>query len=62
MAVLIRLRAELRSSWRSWAGYAVLVGLIGALVIATAAAARRTDTVLPRAVEWANPGPSRGSS
>jgi ABC-type lipoprotein release transport system permease subunit len=54
MAVLIRLRAELRSSWPSWAGYVVLVGLIGALVIATAAVARRTETVLPRAIKWAN--------
>src|SRR4051812_41254137 len=54
MAVLIRLGAELRSSWRSWAGYVVLVGLIGALVVATVAAARRTETTLPRAVKWAN--------
>jgi hypothetical protein len=54
MAVMIRLGAELRSSWRSWAGYAVLVGLVGALVIAAAAAARRTDTALPRAVKWAH--------
>jgi ABC-type lipoprotein release transport system permease subunit len=32
----------------------VLVGLVGALVIAAAAAARRTETALPRAVKWAN--------
>lgn len=53
-SVLMRLRAELRSSWRSWIGYAVLIGLVGALVIAAAAGARRTETAFPRALEKAN--------
>jgi ABC-type antimicrobial peptide transport system permease subunit len=54
MAVLIRLRAELRSSWRSWAGYVVLVGLVGALVIAAAAGARRTETAVSRGAKVFN--------
>jgi ABC-type lipoprotein release transport system permease subunit len=54
MAVLMRLRAELRSSWRSWAGLVVLVGVVGALVLAAVAGARRTETAFPRALETAN--------
>ena len=53
-AVALRLRTECRSSWRSWAGYALLVGIVGALVIAAAAGARRTETAFPRALEKAN--------
>ncbi|MDP9228415.1 MAG: hypothetical protein M3M99_05105, partial [Actinomycetota bacterium] len=47
-AIRIRLRAELRSSWRVWLTLAVLAGLAGGLVIATAAGARRTDSALER--------------
>ena len=47
-AVLIRLRAELRARWRAWLALAVLAGVAGGLVIATAAGARRTDSALAR--------------
>jgi ABC-type lipoprotein release transport system permease subunit len=47
-SVLLRLRAELRSSWRSWAALALLAGLGGGLVITAAAGARRTETAVPR--------------
>jgi len=41
-------RSELRGRWRSTLLLAVLVGLIGALVLAAAAGARRSDTALDR--------------
>ena len=47
-AVRMRLRAELRSRWRAWLALAVLAGLGAGLVIATAAAARRTDDAVAR--------------
>jgi ABC-type lipoprotein release transport system permease subunit len=47
-AVLIRLHAELRSRWRAWLALAVLAGVAGGLVLATAAGARRTDSALER--------------
>jgi ABC-type lipoprotein release transport system permease subunit len=47
-AVRMRLRAELRSRWRAWLTLAVLAGLGAGLVIATAAAARRTDDAVAR--------------
>jgi ABC-type lipoprotein release transport system permease subunit len=47
-AIWIRLRAELRSRWRSWLAMAVLAGLAAGLVIATAAGARRTDSAVVR--------------
>ncbi len=52
-AVLFRLRVEARSRWRAWAGLALLVGVFGGTVIATAAGARRTDTAYPRFVKAA---------
>jgi ABC-type lipoprotein release transport system permease subunit len=39
---------ELSTRWRSWAGLALLAGLAGGVVLATAAGARRTDTAYPR--------------
>lgn len=42
---------ELRTRWRSVAALALLVGLAGALVLATAAGARRTDSAYERFVE-----------
>jgi len=47
-AVLTRLRTELRSRWRAWAAVAVLIGVTGAVVLTTAAGARRTDTAYAR--------------
>jgi hypothetical protein len=46
--VLLRLHSELRTDRRSWIAGALLLGLLAGAVIATAAAARRTDTALPR--------------
>ncbi len=47
-AVVLRARAELRSSLRSWVALALLAGLIAGLVIAAAGGARRTDTAYGR--------------
>jgi hypothetical protein len=47
-AVWLRLRAELRASWRPWLTLAALAGVAGGLVIATAAGARRIDSALAR--------------
>ena len=66
-AVWIRLRAELRSRWRTWLTLAVLAGVTGGAVIAMTAAARRADTAVSRyqaAVEpahvWVGRGPLWG--
>src|SRR5207245_10162347 len=48
LAVLTRLRTELRSRWRAWAAVALLIGLTGGVVLTTAAGARRTDTAYAR--------------
>ena len=53
-AVWLSLRAELRLRWRALAGLALLLGLIGGVVLAAAAGARRTDTAYPRLLQWAN--------
>jgi hypothetical protein len=42
--------AELRRRWRSWLILAALVALVGGLVLAAAAAGRRTATAFPRFV------------
>lgn len=47
-AIWVRLRAELRSRWRSWLALALLAGIAGGIVMAAAAAARRTDSAYPR--------------
>jgi len=47
-AVGARLRADFHSRWRAWFGLALLVGVTGAVVLAAAAAARRTESALPR--------------
>src|SRR6478736_5268629 len=41
-ALAIRMRAATRSRWRSWLAVALLTGLLGGLVIAAAAGAKRT--------------------
>ena len=47
-SVWARARADLRSRWRAWMSLALLVGLIGAVVLAAAAGARRTQTAFGR--------------
>jgi ABC-type lipoprotein release transport system permease subunit len=42
-ALAIRLRAALRSRWRSWLAVAILAGVLGGIVIAAAAGAHRTQ-------------------
>src|SRR6266513_507076 len=51
-AVLVRLRSELRSRWRTWISLTLMLGLFGGAVIAIAAGARRTDSAYPRFLEW----------
>ncbi|MCU1429409.1 MAG: hypothetical protein JWL83_3409 [Actinomycetia bacterium] len=47
-AVRACLATEFRLRWRPWCVVALLVGLAGAVVLSTAAAARRTNTAYPR--------------
>jgi putative ABC transport system permease protein len=51
-AVLLLFRRELRRRWRSTVFLAVLVGLLGAVVLATAAGAHRSGTALSRFVAY----------
>jgi hypothetical protein len=43
-------RAEFRRRWRTWLALAVLVALVGGVVLAAAAAGRRTEAAFPRYV------------
>ncbi|MBO0817755.1 MAG: hypothetical protein J2P30_21705, partial [Actinobacteria bacterium] len=52
MSVWMILRAGLRQRWRSWLALALLAGVFGGVVTATAAGARRTDTAYPRLLAW----------
>jgi ABC-type antimicrobial peptide transport system permease subunit len=54
MAVLMRLRADLRTRWRALLGLALLLGLVGGVALTAAAGARRTDTAYSRLLSWAN--------
>jgi hypothetical protein len=47
-AVWFVVGAEFRHRWRSWLSLALLVAIVGALVLATAAAGRRTASAFPR--------------
>jgi len=49
-AVRLVFGAELRRRWRSWLILVVLIALVGGLVLAAAAAGRRTATAFPRFV------------
>ncbi|HXB37443.1 MAG TPA: FtsX-like permease family protein [Acidimicrobiales bacterium] len=49
-AVRLVFNAELRRRWRSWLAIALLVGVVGGLVLAAAAAGRRTENAFPRFV------------
>src|SRR5690242_2993715 len=53
-SVWLALRANLSRLWRSMLGLALLLGLIGGVVLAAAAGARRTDTAYPRLLTWAS--------
>src|SRR5688572_22646993 len=50
-AVRLRVRAEIRDRAWSWAGLALVVALVGGVVLALAAGARRTDTAYARFLE-----------
>ena len=54
MAVLMRLRADLRTRWRALLGLALLLGLVGGVALTATAGARRTDTAYTRLLAWAN--------
>jgi hypothetical protein len=47
-AVGLAFRAELRRRWRSWLAIAILISVVGGLVLAAAAAGRRTESAFPR--------------
>jgi len=49
-AVGLAFRAEWRRRWRSWLAIAVLISVVGGLVLAAAAAGRRTELAFPRFV------------
>src|SRR5271166_6125974 len=44
-------RAELRRRWRSWLALAVLIAVVGGVVMASAAAGRRTASAFPTFVQ-----------
>ena len=55
MAALgIRFRAELRSRWRAWLALGLLAAVAGGLLVAMAAASRRTATAFDRFLAAAN--------
>jgi hypothetical protein len=47
-AVRMAFRAKLRHRWRSWLAIALLVSVVGGLVLAAAAAGRRTEAAFPQ--------------
>ncbi len=49
-AVGLVFHAGLRRRWRSWLAIAILISIVGGLVLAAAAAGRRTETAFPRFV------------
>jgi hypothetical protein len=51
-SVRLVLRAELRHRLPGVLGLALLLGLIGGVVLAAAAGARRTETAYPRLLQW----------
>jgi hypothetical protein len=46
--VSLLLRTTFRQRWRSWLLLSLLIALVSGLVLAAAAAGRRTDTAFPR--------------
>jgi ABC-type lipoprotein release transport system permease subunit len=57
-AILMRLRAETRTRWRSFLVLTLVVGVTGGVVLAAVAGARRTDSAYPRFIAWAHPADS----
>jgi ABC-type antimicrobial peptide transport system permease subunit len=53
---MMRLRADLRSEWRSWTLLSMLIGVVAAVVLLTATGARRTDTAYHRMLEATRAG------
>lgn len=53
--VAYRLQSQLRRRWRSLLGLAALVAVLGGIVLATAAGARRTSSAYDRLLEVTNP-------
>ena len=53
--VALVVRAGLRTRWRSWLALALVAGLVGGLVTAVAAGARRTDAAYPGLIAWSKP-------
>ena len=53
-SVWLSLRADLRLRWRPLASLVLVLGLMGGVVLAAAAGARRTDTAYPRLLQWAS--------
>jgi hypothetical protein len=49
-AVRLIFHTELRRRWRSWLAIAILISVVGGLVLAAAAAGRRTNSAFPRFV------------
>ncbi len=49
-AIGLVFHAELRRRWRSWLAIALLISVVGGLVLAAAAAGRRTENAFPRFV------------
>ena len=49
-AIRLVFQAELRRRWRSWLAIALLICVVGGLVLAAAAAGRRTENAFPRFV------------
>jgi ABC-type lipoprotein release transport system permease subunit len=47
VGIVMVFRAELRRGWRAWLGLAVLIAVVGGLVLAFAAAGRRTASAYP---------------
>jgi FtsX-like permease family len=49
-ALRLLFRAEFRRRWRSWLALATLIAVVGGVVLAAAAAGRRTESAFPRFV------------
>ena len=49
-AIALVFHAGLRRRWRSWLAIAILISVVGGLVLAAAAAGRRTESAFPRFV------------
>jgi hypothetical protein len=54
-AVWLRVRTGLRQDWRGPVVLALITGLMGAVVLVALAGARRTDTAVPRFLQYSGP-------